>query len=312
MKFLQSQKIEILQSCARLTLVFLIMTSSAESFAQKKIRRPASESSSPAKASVATKAQIVADPAFVYKDADFDSEIIGTATTGEIYDVSKGTKANFRKLRLKPGLVGFISSDDIKIVSEAAAKKVKKAETRKAEKKRERGVRSIEMTRYRGPVLQYTNYVEDILGGLRRDSLLMYGAKISGYNTLIEGDIYTESNILFHWGAPKYYADVTRESAEGWLFMTDFILQSTFPQSRVHMLFFGVGPMFRYSHFNATVRDANTGKLLSYGIDEMTLGAVINGGLAYQIGTYALRLDGKYIWEKQKYYSGSLAFQFAF
>lgn len=298
------------RQCALLPFVLFLFSSPV--WAQKSARKPANEQSAEKKSSVATKAQVIGDPAFLYKEADFESEIIGTATAGEIYNVSKGSKANFRKLRLKPGVVGFISNDDIKLVSESAAKKIKKTEAKKTEKKRERGTKSIEMTRYRGPVLQYTNYAEDIMGSLRRDSLLMYGAKISGYNTLIEGDIYTESNILFHWGAPKYYGDVTREGAEGWLLMTDFLLQSTFPQSRVHMLFVGVGPMFRYSHFNATIRDPNTGKLLSYGIDEMALGAVINGGLAYQFGSYALRLDGKYIWEKQKYYAGSLAFQFSF
>ncbi|MFN7903990.1 MAG: SH3 domain-containing protein [Pseudobdellovibrionaceae bacterium] len=298
-----------------LSVLFCFFFLLEDGFAQnKKTRRriPASENSN-VKAPGANRAQIIGDPAFVYKNADFDSDIIGTAVTGNVYHVSKGVKANFRKLRLKPGLVGFISNDDIKIVSDAAAKKIKDIGKKKSSKKKKSDLsrKTVEMAKYRGPVLQYTNFAEDALGTLRTAPLIFFGGKISGYDTLLEGESYVESNILFHWGAPKYYSDVTGKSAEGWILMTDFLLQTPFPQSAKHMLFMGIGPMFRYSHFNATLRDSSN-KEISYSLDEMTLGVVINAGLAYQVGSNALRLDVKYIWEKQKYFASGLAFQFPF
>lgn len=273
-------------------------------------RAPASDSASKTKVT-SPQAQAVGDPTFIYKDSNFDSEIIGTAVTGQVYSISTGIKNGFRKLRLKPGLVGFVSVDDIKVVTAENAKKIKNADEKKTEnKKKSKKVRSIELTRYRGVVVQNTNYAEDSLGKVRTAPLLFFGAKISGYNTFFEGDVYTESNILLHWGAPNYYADATGRSADGWIVMTDFLVQSVFPQSQKHMLFFGFGPVFRYSHFNATLREGS--KDVSYSLDEMTLGAALNAGIAYQISSYDLRLDAKYIWEKQKYFAVGLAFQLPF
>lgn len=270
-----------------------------------KKRTPAAE-----QAESTPQAQVIGDPAFIYKEANFDSEIIGTAVTGEVYNVSKGVKGSFRKLRLKPGVVGFVSTDDVKMLSGAAAKKIKSNEAQ-AEKKKSPKVRSVEWTKYRGPALQITNFAEDTLGALRTTPLYFFGAKVSGYDTLLEGDIYTETNLLLEWGAPKYYGDVTRKSAEGWIIMADFLWQMVFPQSKYHMLFMGAGPLLRYAHFNATIRDT-TGKDISYSMDDLTLGAAVNGGLAYQFGRYDVRLDVKYIWERQKYFAYGVGFQWPF
>lgn len=270
------------------------------------------------------KAVVVNPGALVYKAPDFDAPVLTQLKAGQVFDISLKTQGPFFKIRLKPGLLGWIADIDVRPAKGGAksatagaasgAKKTEKAPEKKAdsfiEKKK---VKSFYASRYRGPVASYLTYNEKTMGSLRAENMPFYGFKVAGPNTMFAGDFRTDAEFLFHVGAPKYYEKNTGYPANGWIFLTDFTFETAYPQSPWHMVTFGFGPMFKYSHYQVSLRDAATGKEVAYSLDDMALGAVFDLGLAFRIAdTYALRFNVKYYWEKTKYWGGSLTFGFPF
>lgn len=253
----------------------------------------------------AQQATVVIDGALVYQDADFDAPVISTLKLGGVYSISTKKKGPFYKIRLKPGYTGWISDTDIKpgVIKITAPEKTKPEREEKRKK-------PFFATRYRGPVLQYTNYMEDTLGKERTDGLLFYGAKFNGFNTMFTGEIYTDANILFFFGAPSYYQDYTKRSADGFIFIADFLLQTVMPQGKNMLFYYGFGPMFKYSHFNLDVPSGASN--VSYSADDMSLGAVFDLGTAVRMGDWSLRGDVKYYWERTQYLAFGLSFSHDF
>ena len=265
------------------------------------------------------KAKVINEGALVYKDADFDAPVLTQLKAGSVYDISLKTKGPFFKIRLKPGVTGWIADTDVRTGKAAAtAGKPQDAGKKSPEKKdskdnflEKKRPRSFYGSRYRGPVLSYLTYNENTMGSLHTENMPFYGFKVEGPNTMFTGDLRTDAEFLFHFSAPGYYEKATGYPASGWIFITDFVFETAYPQSKWHMLTFGFGPMFKYSHYQASL--LQNGKQVSYSLDDMTLGAVFDGGLAFRIAeTYALRFNVKYYWEKTKYWGGSLTFGFPF
>jgi hypothetical protein len=257
----------------------------------------------------AQQATVVNDGALVYQDADFDAAVINTLKVGGVYNISKGKKGAFYKIRLKPGTVGWIADNDVRLGVIKIKPQPKTVDIETEMKKKP--VKPFMRSRYRGVALEYLMYQEDTMGEYRTSGLMFYGMKINGYNTMFTGDIYTDANILFHVGAPSYYADETGHSADGFIVIANFLLETALPQSKWHMFYYGFGPTFKYSHFNL---ESDTGtESLTYPADDMTLGAVFNLGLGFRLSqSLSLRSDIKYYWEKTKYYGAGLNLGFAF
>lgn len=304
----------------------LAMFSSRLAFAQTSTSTPA--------ASQSQKAQIVNDGALVYKDADFDATVLGELRAGKIYMVSVKQRGPFYKIRVKPGVTGWIADNDIRLARghskgnaagsapapatpAAAVKKGAKATPApipgKDEKKLEAPAKPLKpfyISRYRGPTLAYLTYNEDTMGKLRTQNMPFYGFKVNGPNTMFSGDLRTDAEFLFHFGAPEYYQQATGNAGNGWIFLTDFIFETALPQSKWHMLTFGFGPMFKYSHYEVALLE--NGKTINYSLDDMALGAVLDGGLAFRVYSYALRFNVKYYFEKTKYWGFGATFGFPF
>lgn len=272
------------------------------------------------------KALVTVEEAFVYEKPDFDSQIVGAAKNGQVYEVSQGKKGAFHKIRLKPGFVGWISEIDFKVITASEALEIKKSASvrkkksvsknlspdEKSEGTKIKRQKAFNETPMWGPMIHWASFTENTMGAKRSDSVLFFGAKMSGPGTLFLDDTYTDASVGLSWGAPGYYKKVTQRSAEGWIFLADYLYIIDFPQSSKLMSFFGLGPMFRYSHFSVSQQQSGTTADLSYSLDDMTLGAVASGGIAYRISHYAIRLDGKYHWEKQQYFGAGLTFQFEY
>ncbi|WP_295906192.1 SH3 domain-containing protein [uncultured Bdellovibrio sp.] len=249
----------------------------------------------------AQQATVITDGALIYQDADFDAPVIQTLKRGGVYNISTGKKGPFYKIRLKPGTVGWIADTDLKM---GVVKLAPPPEEKKLFDKKEERKKPFFATRYRGPALDFINFTEDTLGKERSEYLPFYGVKFNGFNTIISGEIYAEGNIMFHVGAPSYYTDVTKKSADGFIFISNFLLQTVSPMSKSNLFYYGFGPMFKYSHF--TLEVPNGTKTLSYSADDMNLGAVFNVGMAFRLGSLSLRTDAKYYWERVKYYGFGL------
>ncbi len=244
----------------------------------------------------AQQATIANDAALVYRDADFDAPIVATLNAGAVFSISKGKKGPFHKIRLKPGTVGWIADSDVRL----GVHKIQEIKESQPEQQPEEEKKPFFATRYRGPVFEMINFAEDTLGKERSQPLLFYGLKFAGFNTVISGDIYVESNILIHVGAPSYYKDYTQKEADGFIFISNLLLQTVIPSGKSMIYFYGFGPMFKYSRFNLEL--ANGSNADSYTADDMTLGAVFNVGAGTRVGPTTVRADMKYYWEKAKYF----------
>lgn len=273
------------------------------------------------------KAVVINQGALVYKNADFDAPVLAELKAGQVYNISLKQKGPFYKIRLKPGVVGWIADNDIrpakagrlplKAGTEGSSKKdgnstkqEKPPEEKDSflEKKRSK---SFYASRYRGPIFSYLTYRENTMGALRSENMSFYGFRVAGPDTMFTGDLRTDAEFLFHSGAPSYYEKKTGLAARGWIFITDFIFETASPQSKWHMLTYGFGPMFKYSHFDVSL--LQNGKEISYSLEDMTLGAVFDVGLHFRLyDAYALRFNVKYYWEKTTYWGSSFTFGFPF
>jgi len=266
------------------------------------------------------KATVIEDEASVYKTPDFDSPIIGTLKRGQVYDISTKTVGPFYKIRIRPGVLGYISDVDVKpggsanqqINSNQQKKKAQKKNQKKVEEEPRKPQKPFIVKRYRGPVIEQINYTENTLGSVRSETLTFFGFKWSGFNTLFSGEMYSDGELLIHSGAPSYYKKVTGQDASGLIINANFLFETPSMQGRNHMLFYGFGPMFRYSQLNASVRDEATGLNSNYVLDDMVLGALFNLGLAFQLGPCALRSDVRYYIESRQYFAYGLSLQFDF
>lgn len=260
------------------------------------------------------KGVIISEEGTVFKGPDFDAEVLTTLPQGKVFDISDSKKGAFFKIRVKPGSVGWISDADVKPVSAATAKKLEsKAQAKNEnfdEKKKPSKSKPIEKRRFRGLVLEMPSFRENTIGAVRTESLLFYGARFSGTNTLMDGDMNIDSEIIFHSGAPKYYVDATGNSAGGFILIGNLMFITEMPQSKDLMAYFGFGPTFKMSHFEVTLNnDPGPGSQHSYSLDDFTLGAVFGLGVAYAFDHYAVRLEARYYWETQRYPSFGLAIQ---
>lgn len=304
--------------------VLFCLTFFLSSWALAQIKPPAVKSV--ANPNTAQKALITGEQSYIFQQPNFDAEVITILTPNKtVYFISSGKWGPFYKIRLAPGKTGYVLDSDIRIFknqkdkaltkeTESNAVKESEKEEPEADKKRKgrkpRRAKSFKNARHWGPVLQMTDFTENTINEVRHQYLPFYGVKISGPQTVFDDDTNTESNILIHWGVPGYYNDTTGNSASGFLILADILWESTQQQSKNVMTFFGAGPMFRYSHISSTLTIGT--KKTEYALDDMVLGAAFNAGMVTRIKEYALRLDTKYSWEKQKYWSIGLAFQFEF
>ena len=265
------------------------------------------------------KGTVIVPEGTIFQTPSFDGQVIGTVGEGQIFDISLGKLGAFYKIRIRPGLLGWISEAEIKPNAgtqmqgpdtppdegTSPAGRSAKGDKAPVEKKK-----VISGRRFRGLALENINYSEKTMGKIRRDVLLFYGLKFSGPNTVFSGFVETDAEILFHSGAPGYYQAATGNPASGFIMMGNFLFETTVPQGRDSMLFYGFGPNFRLSHIETSLKnDPDAGSYRAYAMDDMTIGAVFNLGATYAIGSYALRLEGRYYWETQQYFSFGLAIQ---
>lgn len=263
--------------------------------------------------------QIKDEGAQIYKEANFDSEVIAEVPPGRIFDISsKVVNGAFYRIRIKPGVIGYVSDAEITPLFKTATSKPsqeKKKPTnqptnqRQARKEKDRK-RPFHMTQFAGVQTTLMQYREDTMGAKRTANLSFIGAKVSGPDILIEGAFPTEMNFQFYFGAPGYYEELTKKAADGWIFLTDFLFQTYYPHGQSAFTFIGFGPMMKYSKYRVALTEG--GQTKYYSLDDMAVGAAFQGGVALRVGTLALRGDFTYYWEKQQYWGTALSLQFPF
>ena len=281
-----------------LLIAGLIFMGSGPLFAQTKPAKP-------------NMGRVISDGAYVYKQADFDAEVLTQLPEGKTYQISSKVTGAFYKIKVSDGVYGYIADTDVKATSAEIEKKEKKEKEKKQADKEHRRRRHQEFDeeKFRGFQISQIGYREDTMGVKPTENLLFFGAKFTGPEVFMDA-AYTDANILFSYGAPRYYEDNTGNSASGYILIGDFLFETPIPQSRDTMMYFGFGPMLKYSKFTASV--TNNGKTDSYDMTDVSIGAVFNVGYAWRFDLMALRGELTYYWEKMQYLGFTLAVQVPF
>lgn len=254
--------------------------------------------------------QVVNDGSLVYKNADFDSPVITRLRRGGQYLISTQVFGPFYKIKVKDGLFGYIADTDIRPVLSAEEKQKLEEEARaRLEAQKEARRKSVEEERYRGFTLAQINYREATMGFRPTDSMTFYGLKFSGPDLAAEGS-YTDANLLFHFGAPKYYQEATSRAADGYAMILNFLYQIPSPQGKNTMLVYGFGPMVKYSKWSVALPNG-TGED-PFELTDIAVGAVFNLGITHRFDHFALRGEFQFYWEDMQYTGLALAVQLPF
>lgn len=298
-----------------LARVVLLSFFAVSAFAQSPARRPAQAAPLGA-AGGWIKGRVIVDKAAVYKDSDFDSKVLGFTVKGRVFMMLPQTFGAFHRIEIRKGQYGYIPDTEIRplVAPKAAAKK--KADTKTAEKEKKDPPRKklpFHEAGFRGLSASMINFRENTMGMRPTDTMLFYGFKMSGKDTVMEGS-EGSINVDFAPSAPSYYEQATGYSASGFVLLVSGLIEHTAPQGKNTMTFWGFGPMFKYSKFNVSMDVPNAkpppAKVRdSFAMDNMHLGAAFNLGLAQKIGDFALRAEARYFWEDLQYLGFSVALQ---
>ena len=180
------------------------------------------------------------------------------------------------------------------------------AKTGKTKKhKRAKEKQPMLFSHYAGVVVGMTNFKEKISGIHAEQSLLTYGIKLTGPDLLFKGPI-TEFNFLLHNGAPDYYNAYSGIKPTGFIIWTDGLLLYPFFNRDNSMISFEAGPLMVITDFKVF----RNGSLMDLFAVNGGLSTAISG--AYRLGSVALRLEVKYMFENQSYLAvlGSLQSEF--
>ncbi|MCB0369880.1 MAG: SH3 domain-containing protein [Bdellovibrionales bacterium] len=268
-------------------------------------------------------ARVSGEYPYVYASPDFNAPILAQLPLGKVYKISTKKFANvFYRILVKPGMIGYVSDSEIQVLTSGskgkprsgkAPRKNLSAEKKEEKKEPEKDNRKpFYASRYRGLIVEQMNYAEDTMSQHRTANLNFIGYRVSGYNTLYSGQMATDANVMLYNGAPKYYEEVTGNPANGWILHADFTYDTLSPQGPNHMISYGFGPMFKYSHFVTALQNPANGYTTSYTLDDITLGVLLRWGLAFRIDSVSLRSDIKYYIESQRYLAFNLSLLFEY
>lgn len=271
--------------------------------------------------------QILTDEALVYRDADFDSPVIGRMKKGSQLNISKRIFGAFHQVQISKTRRGYISDVDVRPLSEinqaqkilkktqgpfAASKENALKESRSREAREESlAKRPFDSTNYQGFEIAMIRFRENTMGLRPSDNRLFFGFTASGPQIVMEG-LNTDLNVRVSPGAPSYYEQATGKSADGFILITDFKFQTVTTRSKDIVTYFGFGPMFRYSRFGVTFQNTATNKEESYSLEDMAIGAVFDLGLGMRFGRFAAKVEAQYYWEKLQYWGFAASGQMAF
>lgn len=252
--------------------------------------------------------KVLRSGAEVYTQADFDSKVMTQLQAGEVYEISKKTFGAFYRIRLKNKKLGYIADSDIRPLSAKQLTEKPKSGVRIEDdvpKKR----RIFSHAIWRGATVNFVQYQEATMGTTLKDNMILFGAKMTGPDYLLEGDIITDMNFLFSFTPPVYYEQATRNPAQGWLMLFDYMFLTQSQRGKSFVSYFGFGPMIRYSRYDVTL--GSTTKV-DYTAEDFVLGAKFCVGLGFRLGPVALRSEVDYYIEKSQYIGAGLSMQFEF
>jgi hypothetical protein len=276
--------------------------------------------------------------ALVYSEPDTESRVLAELAIGTRFVVSKELYGDFRRIKVKDQLSGFILDQDVITLRElnsltrldVSSSKVNQSQSRGraatqtarvkpeplddkisapepvgSETKRlnhrmttKKPELPYELERFRGAKISALRFREETMGLVPTEILTLFGVHFAGPR--VADDFYTDLNLQFFFGAPGYYERGTGESAQGFMFLPSFLLQAVFPQGRDTLFFYGLGPFLKYSSWQVSL-PRSSGRKDDFDLTDMAVGAIFNVGVGVRFNSFNARLEFQHYWEKLHY-----------
>ena len=248
-------------------------------------------------AEVGLAATIRTEKAQIYEQPDFDAKVIGSLRGGSRVRVSKGVAGRYHKFhKVRVGKrSGFISDVDVNVGGDPrapASEKGRKGASRGSRKPKK--TMPVYFSRFVGILVGQVGFKEDIAGVNASENLLIYGLKVTGPDVIVSGPSI-DFNLALHYGAPTYYEKLSAVRPAGFVLFTDALALLPVIQRQNAALLFGIGPMLSYSSFQVV----NAGRAQSLSMLNLGLSSMLGGVVRF--AGVGLRLEAKYIYEKQSY-----------
>ena len=263
-------------------------------------------------AHAAQSATIITDGAMVYKKQDFDSSVVGYMRAGQKVRISSKKFGLFYRIQFKQGILAYISAVDVETENSGGAssmptsKKLKTSNSQGCESR----ARSFISKTYLGVSSGMVNYSEVFNERNVSESLSFFGLKYTMPMRYLSGPFVLDTNLLYHSGYPSYYNMTSPPSRgeSGKILIYDLQVMYSLAEGprRTFWAYIGGGIALNYSSFVVEVNGSKQD------LSDVLFGGVISGGIAYQAGKIAIKLEPKYYAMKSNYLAiiGSVQYEF--
>ena len=247
----------------------------------------------------AQKGTVNVSEADVYQNENFDSDIIENVKYGETYQVSDKTYGQFYKIKLKSGKIGFIPDHELNINGKSFEEKPYKEtfEENKADSKNSNSKKKSTTdfsdedqsfkTQFKGLTLQLINFHEETLGTQQVDNLYAIGFKSMDFATVWE--------VFGSFNPPKYYAEKTKGSAEGFHIWGSRGFNAMIPVSDLSNFRYGGSFLLHLARTKVVTPSK------AYDLQDVTAGVLLETGYILQVKKVAFEITAKYIFDRNNY-----------
>jgi len=261
-------------------------------------------------------ALIAIEGAMVYKNADFDSAVIGYLPRGKPVRISTKNFGPFHRILFREGVIGYISDVDLVTQEGVPLSALNSGEVPDDKKRRKKIPR--EFTRRQVPVgnaraigvaVGLISYRELVNRREYSGQLRTYGLRYSSRAPFLLGPYGWDVTLLMQFSAPDYYNGALGVPAQASYYFLDAVW--TFPMidfnGKNGVLIAGIGPLLSYSEAKATLSNGQ-----SFKQSDTIVGASLQLGAAFRLSPVIIKGDVKYYLDKSSYLGilGSVQYEF--
>ena len=262
----------------------------------------------------AKRAVVLVDGAMVYKRGDFGAPVLGYLRKGKKIKVSNKTYGPFFRVKLRQGVIGYISDIDVKVLGSASSgrKAVKHSKKRRPRRKsgphvlagRKMGV-GLGMISYTDSFPDSTTK-QDVIQSSSTPFLFLNYQKPADY---FDGAVISDANIGLSLGTPSLYEFFSVNAPSGYVFLGDYNLLMPMRSMTKHnrSMYWGAGLMFSYS--NVTIGVTSGSDTVDVPAADLRIGASLVLGYTQKIGKFSFKVEPKLYFEKETYLGLNFLFQ---
>lgn len=238
-------------------------------------------------------AVVTTDGAIVYKQANFDSPILGYFRSGQAIRISNKTFGPFYRVKFKQGLVGYISDID---VTPQGSGKISKPGSKKTTVLT--STSSTINKSYVGLAVSMVNWSELVkVGGPSQqfsDNLIFYGAKGSfPMGSWLSGPFTLDTTALINFKTPSYFAAYNPS--------TMIAIGSVGINYTMGEYYHRKVPFYVGASLSVTYESIKLTAGQSYDLTEILLGGALTAGTGYVFSKMIFKLEASYYITKSTY-----------